>query len=343
MNAEFYDALEMLQKEKGIPKTYMYEKVKAAIASAIKRDKNVPADNVDVIFNETKKNIRVFMKKTVAETVINKSLEISLEDAQQISPHYEIGDIVEIDCDISTVGRIAAKVGKNVIIQAINEAVNGSLVQEFEERRGSITSGKVLRVDERNNLVFLEIGKHELTLSEKDQIPGERFTVGDFVKICISDIKKGSKGQEIVLSRSCPDFVKCLFELEVPEIADGTVEIKAVSREAGSRSKVAVYSENSDVDAVGSCIGPRQSRINTILSNINGERIDLIKYSKIPEEFIIASLSPANVNMISIDHEAKACKVSVAADQLSLAIGKTGQNVRLAARLTGYRIDIIAS
>lgn len=342
MNAEFYDALELLQQEKGIPKSYMYEKIKAAIASTIKRDKQIPVDNVDVAFNELKKTVRVFVKKTVVEEVTNPSVEISLEEAQQIRNTLQIGDTAEVDYDPSDVGRIAAKVGKNVIIQAINEAVNGSLIQEFERMKGTVITGTVNRVDVRNKSVYLDIMGYELPLNEKDIIPGESFRDGDKVKVCISDVRKNSKSQEIVLSRTCPEFLKALFEIEVPEIADGVVEIKSISREAGSRSKVAVWSNDKNVDPVGSCIGSKQARISAILDNLNGERIDLIKYSDDPSEFIVSALSPASVKMTEIDSEAKTCRVSVPVSQLSLAIGKTGQNVRLAARLTGYKIDIVA-
>lgn len=342
MNAEFYAALELLQKEKGIPKSYMYDKIKSAIASAIKRDKGVPAENVDVYFDEEKKTVRVVAKKLVVEEVTNEAAEISLEEARQISARYDIDDMVEFECDTSTVGRIAAKVGKNVIIQAINEAVNGTLIQEFEARKDSIVTGKVSRVDEYSRVVYLEINGYDLPLGEKDQIPGDSFKVGDYVKVCVSDVRKKSKSQEILLSRTNNEFLARLFELEVPEIADGTVSIKAVSREAGSRAKVAVCSSNPDVDAVGACIGPRRARISGILENLNNERVDLIKYSEEPEEFIPAALAPATVRLLEIDKEQKSCKVAVAPDQLSLAIGKTGQNVRLAVRLTGYRIDICA-
>lgn len=342
MNAEFYDALDLLEQEKGIPKTYMYDKIKAAIASTIKRDKQIPTDNVEVIFNETKKTVRVFVKKTIVEEVLNPTIEMSLEEAQSVKNTYQIGDIVEIDFNPSDVGRIAAKVGKNVIIQAINEAVNGSLIQEFEKMKGTVITGKVNRVDVRNKSLYLDILGYELPLNEKDLIPGESFKDGDKVKVCIADVRKNSKSQEIVLSRTCPDFLRGLFEIEVSEIPEGVVEIKSISREAGSRSKVAVWSNDKNVDPVGSCIGPKQARISAILDNLNGERIDLIKYSEDPSEYIVAALSPAEVEMMEIDPETKTCRVAVAVDQLSLAIGKTGQNVRLAARLTGYKIDIVA-
>ncbi len=341
MNAEFYEALALLEEEKGIPKEYMFDKIKAAIAAAVKRDKGVNPEMVDVVFDEKKQTIRVFAKKLVVEEVENESDEISLEDAQQISKRYAVGDFVEFDYDPSAVGRIAAKVGKNVIVQAINEAVNGSLIQEFEERKGKLVTGVVKRIETNRN-VYLEIGKYELPLNVRGQIPGEEFEEGDRVRVCVSDIRKGTKSQEIVLSRSNSEFVKCLFELEVPEIADETVKIYSISREAGSRTKVAVYSDDPNVDAVGACIGSSQTRIKAILSNLNGERIDLIKYHENPAEFIAASLSPAEVEVLEISVDERTCRVLVDADKLSLAIGKTGQNVRLAARLTGYKIDILS-
>lgn len=346
MNAEFYEALDALEKEKNIPKDYMLEKIKAAIAATIKRDRNVPAESVDVVFDREKKTVRAFIRKTVVDEIEYPGLEISLEEANKISNHYQIGDTVEIDVDPSEVGRIAAKVGKNVIVQAINEAVNGSILQEFEGKNGSLVSGIVRSIDAKSGTVMIEIGQYEMPLSVREQIPGERFKEGETVKVCVNvslpDIKKNTKTKEIILSRVSSAFIEKLFEVEVPEISEGIVEIKAVSREAGSRSKVAVWSTSQNVDAVGACIGPRQSRINSILSNLKGERIDLIKYSEDPGEFVISSLAPAKVHLMEIDVEAKSCKVSVPADQLSLAIGKTGQNVRLAARLTGYRIDIIS-
>ncbi len=342
MKSEFYDALDLIQKEKGVSKSYMLEKIKAGIVSSVRRDKQVPADNVDVTFNEEAKTMRVFIKKNVVEQVSFPSIEISLEQAQQLDPKYQIGDVVEFDCDPSSVGRIAAKVGKNVIIQAINEAVNGSLIQEFEEMKGTVVTGVVSRVDERGKCIYVMIKDYEMQMFEKDLVPGEKPKDGDRLKVCIADVRRGSKSQEILLSRSNAEFLRCLFQIEVPEIADGTIEIKGIAREAGSRSKVAVLSHDENVDALGACIGPKQARINAVVSNIRGERIDLIRYSDKPEEYIIASLSPANVHIHEIDVETKTCRVSVPADQLSLAIGKTGQNVRLAARLTGFKIDIIA-
>ncbi len=342
MNEEFYKALALLQQEKGIPQKYMLEKIRAAIASAVKRDRSVPAENVDVVFDETKKTISVFIKRLVVDVVEDPSIEISVEEARNISAKYQLGDFVRDEVDPATVGRIAAKVGKNVIVQGINEAVNGSLINEFEGQKGSIVTGTVDRVDEFNRVVYLNINGYSLPLNLRDQIPGETFRDGDHVKVCVSDIRRNAKSQEIVLSRTNAEFLRRLFQVEIPEVADGTVRVMAISREAGSRSKVAVWSKNPDVDPVGACIGPKQMRINSILSELNGERIDLIKYNPDPEEFIVAALSPASVRIIEINKNDRTCRVAVAADQLSLAIGKTGQNVRLAAGLTNYHIDIVA-
>ena len=342
MNEEFYRALDALQQEKGIPQKYMLEKIRAAIASAVKRDRNVPTENVDVVFDEEKKPISVSIKRLVVEEVQDPSVEISPEEAQQISAQYHLGDYVRDEVDPATVGRIAAKVGKNVIVQGINEAVNGTLINEFEGQKGCIVTGTVDRVDEFNRVVYLNINGYSLPLNLRDQIPGETFRDGDHVKVCVSDIRRNAKSQEVVLSRTNAEFLRRLFQVEIPEVADGVVRVMAIAREAGSRSKVAVWSKSPDVDPVGACIGPKQIRINSILSELNGERIDLIKYSPEPEEYIVAALSPASVRIVEINKNDRTCRVSVAADQLSLAIGKTGQNVRLAAGLTNYHIDIVA-
>ena len=345
-NSEFFAALDLLEQEKNIPKEYMYDKIKAAIASTIKRDRNVPIDNVDVVFDEDKKTMRAFIRKTVVEQPVNPSVEISLDEARKIDGKYELGDTVEEDINPASVGRIAAKVGKNVIIQAINEAVNGSMVQEFESRKGTVVSAVVRSIEYPSGNALVEVGQHEMILHSRDQIPGEKYTENQVIKVCINvslpELKNNYRPKEVILSRTSPDFIRGLFEIEVPEIGQGTVSVKAVSREAGSRCKVAVYSTDPNVDAVGSCIGPHQSRINAILSNLSGERIDLIRYSDDPSEFVAAALSPASVRVLEINTTDKTCRVVVAAQTLSLAIGKGGQNVRLAARLTGYKIDIVA-
>lgn len=342
----FYEALAALEEEKGIPKEYMLEKIKAAIAATIRRDKNVPQELVEVEFNEAKDKVRVYIKKDIIEQVLNPSSEITLEEARKISKKYKVGDVAQIDVDPSDVGRIAAKVGKNVIIQAINEAVNGTIINEFEDKKGSVVSGTVRSSEGPGRTVMIEIGNREMPLFAREQIPGETFSEGDIVKVCVNmqepDAHRGIRTREVLLTRVSPGFVEKLFELEVPEIAQGVVQVKGVSREAGSRSKVAVSSTDANVDAVGACIGTHRSRISSILQNLSGERIDLIKYSEDAGEYVAAALSPAEVKLLEIDTDAKTCKVLVPADQLSLAIGKTGQNVRLAARLTGYKIDIIS-
>lgn len=346
MNAAFYEALESLEKERNIPKDYMLEKIRAAIASTIKRDRLIPPENVDVEFNEAKQTMRAFIRVTVVETVENPGIEVTLDEARKTHKKAQIGDVLELDVDPAQVGRIAAKVGKNVIIQAINEAASGAVMQEFEQRKDAVVSGTVTNVDPRSGVVMVRIGRHELPLFPKEQIAGETFTDGQNIKVCITVPvpKEGHtvRGREVVLSRASTQYVRKLFELEVPEIAQGVVEIKAISREAGSRSKVAVASSDPNVEPVGSCIGARQSRLSSILENMAGERIDLIRYSEDPGQFVTASLSPANAKLMEIDRENKICRVMVPADSLSLAIGKGGQNVRLAARLTGYKIDIIA-
>lgn len=341
MNADFYEALALLEEEKGIPQDYMLEKIRDAIEKTVKRDRNVNPENVIVTFDREKASFRVCIRREVVEEVTPENMGISLPDAKRIDAKYELGDFVEQEYDTTAVGRIAAKVGKNVIIQAIREAVDGSMIKEFEELRGKLVTGVVKRI-EPNRTVYLEIGKNELPLYSREQIPGETFYEGQFVKVCVTDIRKNTKNQEVVLSRASSDFIRTLFAVEVPEIQDGVVTIKAISREAGQRTKVAVYAEDPNVDAVGACIGPQQSRINAILENLNGERIDLIKYYDDPTKYIPASLSPAVVSMLEIDPVARACRVCVPADKLSLAIGKTGQNVRLAAKLTEYKIDIVS-
>lgn len=342
MNAEFYEALALLEEEKGIPQDYMFEKIRDAIEKTVKRDKNVNPENVGVVFDKEKKTIRVYIRREVVEEVTPENMGISLEDAKKIDKKYELGDFVEQEYDTTAVGRIAAKVGKNVIVQAIREAVDGSMLREFEELRGQLVTGIVKRI-EPNGTVYLEIGKNELPLFPREQIPGETFSEGEYVKVCVTDVRKNTRSQDIVLSRASADFISNLFAVEVPEIGDGTIKIKAISREAGQRTKVAVYSDDPNIDAVGSCIGPQQSRITSILSNLKGERIDLINYYEDPAKYISAALSPATVNSIEIDPEAKSCRVCVPAEKLSLAIGKAGQNVRLAAKLTGYdKIDIIS-
>lgn len=345
MNLEFFEALDLLEKEKGIPKDYMLEKVKAAIVAAVKRDKGGSADNLGAEFDNDKKDLRFFVTKVVVEEVENPQLEISLDEARKISRKYMVGDTAEVDIETKNFGRIAAKIGKNVIIQAINEAINGSIVQEFEGKQNELLSAIVQRVDPNSKVAVLEIGRHEVSLPVREQVPGEIIRDGDRIKIYVVEVKKrekvkGGHGHEVIISRTHPGLVRRLFELEVPEIADGTVEVMSIAREAGARTKIAVMSKDSNVDPVGACIGPRRSRITSILDELKNEKIDIIRYSDDISKYIAAALSPATITKVDVYEETKSCKAIVADEQLSLAIGKEGQNARLAAKLTGWKIDI---
>lgn len=346
-NSDFYEALTLLESEKGIKKEYMLEKIKAAIVAAVKKERNLDMqpENIDAEFDEEKRKVRFFVRKEVVEEVENPLTQIYVEEAKKFSKRYKVGDIAEIDLDTKNFGRIAAKVGKNVIVQGINEAMNGSLAQEFTEKQGEIVTGVVQRIDLRSSVAVLSIGRYEMNLPVKEMIPREIIKEGDSLKVFIADVakKENSKGktyEEVVLSRKNPGLVRRLFELEVPEISDGTVEVMSVAREAGSRTKVAVMSNDPDVDPIGACIGPKRSRINNIINEINGEKIDIIKYNSDPALFVSAALSPAVVFSAEADEKKKTCSVIVGDDQLSLAIGKEGQNARLAAKLTGYKVDI---
>ena len=346
-NSEFYEALELLEKEKGIRKEYMLEKIKAAIIAAVKKERNLDMqpENIDAEFDEDKRKVRFFVRKEVVDDVENTQTQIFVDEAKKISRKYKTGDIAEVDLDTKKFGRIAAKVGKNVIVQGINEAVYGSLAQEFTEKQGEIVTGVVERIDLRNRAAVLSVGRYEMMLPVREMIPREVIREGNSLKVYVADVtkKENAKGKvydEVILSRKHPGLVRRLFELEVPEIADGTVEVMSVAREAGSRTKIAVMSNDADVDPVGACIGPKRSRISTIIEEIKGEKIDIIKYNSDPALFVSASLSPAVVLSAEADEKKKTCSVIVSDDQLSLAIGKEGQNARLAAKLTGYKVDI---
>ena len=347
MNNDFYEALTALEKEKGIKKEYMLEKIRAAIQAAVKKEKNLemPPENIDAAFDEEKKTVRFFVRKTVVEDVSDPLSEITLEDARKINRKYDLGSIVEVDLDPAHFGRIAAKVGKNVIVQGINEAVYGSITREFTEKTGEIVTGVVERIDLKNKAAVLSVGRYELMLPVREMIPREKISEGDHIKVYVVEVRRKEKDRgrvfnEVLLSRTHPGLVRRLFELEVPEVQDGTVEIMSVAREAGSRTKVAVMSNDPSVDPVGACIGQRRSRISSIIDEIKGEKIDIIKYNADPALYVTAALSPAIVLSAQADESKKVCSVIVNDDQLSLAIGKEGQNARLAAKLTGYKVDI---
>ena len=341
MNAEFFAALDALQTETGISKEYMLEKIEAALIAAFKRDSNNP--NVKVYLDENKKEMKVYQLKDVVETVENPALQIDLEAAKKISRRYDIGSIAEIEFKPKDFGRISAQTAKQVIIQGIREAERGILIKEYESKKEELISATVYKVDPPTGNAILDIGKGEAILTKAEQIPGEVIREGERIKVYVIEVKNQNKGPIITLSRKHAGLVKRLFEVEVPEISDGTVVINAIAREPGSRTKIAVSSNNPDVDPIGSCIGAKGGRINAVVGELGSEKIDIIKYSDDPVEYIKAALSPANVIDVKVDENERSCRVVVEPAQLSLAIGKEGQNARLAAKLTGYKIDIKTS
>ena len=334
MNTEFFEALDLLEKQKGIPKEYMLERVEAALISAFKRDQGGNA-NVRVVLDPVKKDVRMFRQYDIVETVEDPETQISVEDAKKMNRHYKLGGIAEEELKMKNFRRLSAQTAKQVIIQGIREAERGMMIKEYEDKKEEIITATVLRTDEATGNVTVDTGTSIATLLKSEQIPGDRFNDNDRIKVFVTEVRKESRGPLVTLSRTHPGLVRRLFELEIPEIQDGTVVIKGVTREAGSRSKVAVMSNDESVDPVGS----RSMRISNILKELGGEKIDIVRYSDVPEEFIASALSPAKINRVVIEEE-KVCRVFVDADQLSLAIGKEGQNARLAARLTGFKIDI---
>lgn len=338
MNNELFEALDQLEKEKGIPKDYMLEKVDAALVSAYKREHDGES-NVRIVIDNDKREIKMYQQKEVVEEVENPETQITLRDAKKVSRKSVLGAIVDIELKPQDFRRLSAHTGKQVILQGVKEAERGMMYKEFESKKGEIISTIVQKVNPLTGDIVLDTGTKNTVLLKSEQIPGETFAVGDHVKVFVSEVKKETRGPIVMLSRRDGDMIKRLFELEVPEIRDGTVIIHSVIREAGSRSKIAVYSREQGVDPVGACIGARGIRITAVVDELRGEKIDVVKYSEDPAEFISAALSPAKVNEVIIDGE-NTCRVIVDPDQLSLAIGKVGQNARLAARLTGYKIDI---
>ena len=343
--AEIFAALALLEQERGIPQSFMMEKIVQALITAYKRDHN-EVENVIVDVDEAHKDLRMYVQKAVVdeEDYVDPGNEITLADAKHISAKYEIGDMVNIPVDTVEFGRIAAGNGKQVIIQGLREAERGMVYDEFNSKQHEILTGVVTRVDPRNNNVFLRIGTgtdtNEILLTAGEQVPGEVLSEGMHVKVYVVEVRRSTRGPQVLISRTHPGLVKRLFELEVPEIYDGTVEVKSIAREAGSRTKLAVWSADPDVDPIGACVGPRGQRVNNIVEELKGEKVDIIKWSEEPAEYIAAALSPADVVSVAVREEGKACRVVVPDDQLSLAIGKEGQNARLAAKLTGWKIDI---
>ncbi|MBQ8868299.1 MAG: transcription termination/antitermination protein NusA [Oscillospiraceae bacterium] len=348
MNNEFFDALNILEQEKGINVESLLEKITVAIENAVKKDFGEP-ENIIIDINPETRKFNVAIRKAVVETVENPKAEITLDEALTYSKRAKIGGHVDIKIKTKDMGRIAAQSAKHVFRQGIKEEERLNTFKEYQSKVHELISAKVVGIDEARGSVTLDMGKGELMLPQTEMLPGETFNIGDSVRVYVVDVKrnleKTSRPPKIMISRTHPGMVKRLFELEVPEIYDGTVEIKSISREAGSRTKMAVYSRDENVDAVGACIGAKSTRIDSVVAELGGEKIDIVKYSEDPVEFITAALSPAKhitkVEIIESDEEdVKACRVTVADNELSLAIGNKGQNVRLAARLTGYKIDI---
>ncbi len=339
-NAEFFEALQLLVKEKGIDGEYLLEKIRAAIVLAVKKDFGGD-DNILVTLEPESGKFAVAIHKTVVEEIEDPELELTQDQAVKYKKAAKVGDIIEIPLETKQFGRIAAQTAKHVIRQGIREAERGQKLIEFQRHNQELVTVRVARVDPVTGAATVEIGKSEAVLPRSEQVGEEVLREGMHVKVFVVDVKEGEKGPRVLLSRTHPGLVKRLFEMEVPEIFDGTVEIKAVSREAGSRTKLAGFAHDENVDAVGACIGAKGARVAQIVEELGGEKIDIIEYSEDPAAFISAALAPAKVVSVDIDPEgAKACRATVPDAQLSLAIGNKGQNARLAARLTGWKIDI---
>ena len=344
MNAEFFEAIGDIEKEKGIPREYMYEKIKQAMLAAFRRDNPECEDNVEIVLDESKKQIEMHVNKTVVEEVADPSHEIQTDAARKISRRAREGDIVHVPVETKKFGRIAAQAAKQVIIQGIREAERGLIYEEFTSKEHEILTGVVSHIDPRTGSVGIRISSNseytEAVLAPGERIKTEPIHEGDRIKVYVSEVRNSTRGPQVLISRTHPGLVRRLFELEVPEISDGTVEIKSIAREAGSRTKMAVCSADPDVDPIGACVGPKGGRVANIVAELGGEKIDIIKYSEFPEEYIKAALSPSEVVSVTMSEDGRSCRVVVPDDQLSLAIGKEGQNARLAAKLTGIKIDI---
>lgn len=337
MSNELMQALNELEKERGIPKLALIDAIRTALNTAYKKNFGT-SQNVSVELNEITGAVQVYAQKRVTDEVKDSCQEISLEDAQIVNPEAGLEDIINIEITPSNFGRIAAQTAKQVIVQKLREAERSLIFEEFSEREGEVVTGSVQRLESK--IVVINLGRTEGIMLPSDQISNERYEVGQRVKGYIYEVKNSSKGPSVFISRSHPYFLKRLFELEVPEIYEGLVEIKSIAREAGARSKISVYSMDDNVDPVGACVGPRGIRVQNIVSELNGEKIDIIKFSKDPETFIANALSPSKVVAVLINDNEKKARVIVPDYQLSLAIGKEGQNARLAAKLTGWKIDI---
>lgn len=340
MNKEFFEAVALMEKEKGIQAEYLYDKISEAIVKAVRKDYN----NKDVVacdIDPEKQTMRVYTHFNIVDEIEDEDTDILVEDAKEYRDDAKAGETLEIELDTMKFGRIAAQTAKHVIRQGIKDAERGQVIRDFQSKTQDLVTAKVSRIDPINGNVTLEIGKGTAVLPKGEQVPDETFTEGELIKVYISEVKNTERGPRVMISRTHSGLVKRLFEQEVPEIYDGIVSIHSVSRDPGSRTKMAVSSKDENIDPIGACIGQRGARVNNIVEVLGGEKIDIVKYSEDPQKFIAAALAPANVLKVEIvDAEAKSCQVTVPDHQLSLAIGNKGQNARLAAKLTGWKIDI---
>ena len=341
---EFFAAIRQIEQEKGIPAGYMMEKITQALASAYKRDHEGAGDNIEVKANPDTGEVKMYVLKDIVEEVDDPATEIALSDAQRAIPHAQLGDVVRIEVKPKNFDRIAAQTARQVIIQGIREAERGMVYDEFSSKEHEILTGVVTRIDPRSGAASLRISSSseytEAFLAPGEQVKGEAIREGDRLRVYVVEVRRSTRGPQVLISRTHPGLVKRLFELEIPEIFDGTVEVKSIAREAGSRTKIAVWSADPNVDPIGACVGPGGQRVNNIVEELHGEKMDIIKYSDDPAEYVAAALSPSDVVRVDLLPDGKSCRVLVPDDQLSLAIGKEGQNARLAAKLTGYKIDI---
>jgi len=335
---EFINAMDELEKERGISKDYLIESLEAALVTAYKRNFD-SVDNVEVVIDGKTGEIHIYSLRNVVEVSEDPLLEMSLEEAQRLDKNYNVGDVAKLEIMPKDFGRIAAQTAKQVVVQKIRELERNMVFTEFNDKKGEIVSGLIQKAD--GGVVIMDLGKLEGVMPTKEQIPTEKYKVNDKIRGYVVDVERGAKGNpQVIVSRSHPDFVRKLFEFEIPEIYEGLIEIKNVSRDAGSRSKVAVYSKNQDIDPVGSCVGQKGIRIQNIINELNGEKIDVIEWNEDPAVYIAAALLPAQVMAVDIKDEEQFAQVVVPDNQLSLAIGKSGQNARLAAKLTNWKIDI---
>src|SRR5690625_2321420 len=337
MSSELFQAIRFLEKEKGIDQEVLLEALEAALISAYKKNFKATG-NVTVHFDEEKGTMKVFERKTIVDDVLDPQQEIDITEAREVNPNYELDDVIKTEVTQKNFGRIAAQAAKQVVTQRVREAERGVIYNEYVDREEDVMTGIIQRIDP--NFVYIDLGKIEAKLAKSEQIPTEEYHVHDRIKVFVTKVENTNKGPQIYISRSHPGLLKRLFEMEVPEIYDGIVEIKSISREPGDRSKISVYAHDQEIDPVGSCVGPRGQRVQAVVDELNGEKIDIVKWSEDPVVYVSNALSPSKVIKVVVDEENQATTVVVPDFQLSLAIGKRGQNARLAAKLTGWKIDI---